>query len=61
MTVDEVPPSQSAVAAALLLAPQRIEAALSQRHRMPSTLMVPFWKLGVPPSPTPHNLGRQKP
>lgn len=51
MTVDEVPPFQPAVAAALLLAPEWTEAALSQRCRMPPTLMLPFWKLGVAPVP----------
>lgn len=42
-----------AVAAALLRAPERTEAALSRSHRAPPTLMAPFWKLGVAPCSPP--------
>lgn len=42
-----------AVAAALLRAPERTEAALSRSHRAPPTLMAPFLKLGVAPCSPP--------
>lgn len=49
-TLEEMPPSQSAVAVALLLALERAEAAPSPRGRTSAALTVPFWKREVSPS-----------
>lgn len=56
MTVDEVPPPQSARARALLLAPELAGAPLSPGHRTPPAFMVPFWKLEVATSGWAHAL-----